>query len=102
MNSARPYSLRIRIASKWVAKVANSSSWPCATSTTETDSRRSSEFANNPLQQRDELSADPRRRFHDLGVVQRPRQHPGRHVRDARDPEDVDLHLPRRDRLVDR
>src|SRR2546425_4980863 len=80
----------------------NASSWPSPTSTSATDRRPSSDPANDALQQRDELSAHAPRGFHDLGVIERLRQDARGHVRDARDAQYIDAHVPRDDRLGNR
>src|SRR5262245_12155467 len=54
------------------------------------------ETLNDALQQRDERAADAPRGLHDLLVDQRLRQHARRHVRDARDPQYLHAHVPRR------
>ena len=48
------------------------------------------------FEQSDELPAHTPRRLHHLVVMQRLRQHASRHVRDARDAEHLDAHVPRR------
>ena len=65
----------------------------------ERSQRRSDVALNDFLQQRDELAAHPSRRFHHLVVIERLRQHAGRHVRDARDAEHLDAHVARGNRL---
>src|ERR1044071_9085730 len=70
---------------------------PSVTSTIATDRRPSNEAANDALQQRNELPADALRGVHDLGVIERLRQHAGRHVRDARDAEHLEAHMSRND-----
>src|SRR5438105_8730077 len=57
-------------------------------------STSASELTNDPLQERNELSPDPPRRLHHVGVIERLRQDAGRHVRDARNPEHLDPHVP--------
>src|SRR5438034_6551014 len=56
--------------------------------------RSRSELSNDGLQQCDELTADSARRFQHFRVIERLRQHPRRHVRDARNAEDLDAHVP--------
>src|SRR5437870_3240016 len=87
----------MRIASKAVASVWNSASCPSVTSTRATDRRRVSELLNDVLHQRAELAADSTRGLHHLGMIERLRQHACRHVRDARNAQDLHAHVARDD-----
>src|SRR6266851_7593802 len=94
MVSARPYCFRTSSASNSAASARKSASRPSLTSTSATDSRPPRlELANNPLQQRNKLSADPPSGVHHLSVTESLGQYARGHVRDARDAEHLDRHV---------
>src|SRR5688500_12828752 len=60
-----------------------------------------SESFNDSLEQGNEGAAHLPRRLQHFLVIERLGQHPGRHVRDARHPQDLEPHVPRGDRFRD-